>query len=247
MYKPLLFLEIKHGLKLNNYHLFILQKAESRRGANEANILFIIRVLTFFSHTKINLKMKNFLFAQFLPKQYHDLSTRTLLELEKCVEEKKLPSGSRCLRSDIKMIENIIGAKCENRFIRLPPIDSITFEPEQNETNSEIESFAEKTSFFVCSTPLRSENDSHSKNATRIYVPESESEESFESSIATDTSFAADNSQMPIPSPNTSSINARFFSPASPTSSSQERELFLGPHRYVDTPAQAIADFYEVW
>ena len=191
--------------------------------------------------------MKNFLFAQFLPKQYHDLTTRTLSELEKCVEEKKLPSGSRCLRSDIKVIENIIGAKSENRFIRLPPIDSITFESEPNETDSEIESFAEKTSLFVCSTPLRSENDSHLKTATRIYVPESESEESFESSIPTDNSFAAENSQMSIPSPNTSSIIARFYSPASPSSSSQERELFLGPHRYVDSPAQAIADFYEVW
>ena len=189
--------------------------------------------------------MNNFFFAINLAERYHDLASKSQESLQKCLEERILPSERRCLRSDLEIMRQIIEAKQQNRFIGLPP-----HEPENSIsdlTQSSGEDFSERS--FVCSTPLRSESESATPNF--IYVPESESE--LSTSIPTDTSFAnyrAISTQTDMSSEN-SPVNvtpeSQEYSPASPTPSDQIQEFFLGPFRYVNTPVEAIADFHEVW
>ena len=194
---------------------------------------------------RTKIRMNNFLFAINLPERYRDIASKSSQSLQECLEERILPSGRRCLRSDSEILRQIMEAKQENRFIGLPP-----YEPETSVsdlTQSSREDFSERS--FVCSTPLRPEMESGTPNF--VYVPETESEMS--TSALTDTSFAnnrsittqtdmnSDNSPMNV------TPESEECSPASPTPSDQIRELFLGPFRYVNTPVEAIADFHEDW
>ena len=189
--------------------------------------------------------MNNFFFAINLPERYHDLASKSQKSLKKCFEERILPSGRRCLRSDSEIIRQIMEAKQENRFIGLK-----SYEPEisvSDLTQSSREDFSERS--FVCSTPLRPESESETPNF--VYVPESESD--LSTSVPTDTSVAAHRSittQTDMNSENSPmdvSPESEEYSPASPTPSDQVRALFLGPFRYVNSPVEAIADFHEEW
>lgn len=169
--------------------------------------------------------MIQFLFAKNLSPRHQALDGETLENLQKCLKNCELPNGSRCLRSDIKVLKEIIRAKNENRYIPLEPkySEPITvIKSDENRADAIPEVFAEEN--------IR-------------YVAESEPEEDLETS-----SISSEKSE-------TESITPRsgYLSPWSPEPEIEDAETqtshgFRGPNdSFHETRLSAISSYYEAW
>ena len=174
---------------------------------------------------KLRKNMIQFLFAKNLSPRHQALDRETFENLEKCLKNRELPNGVRCLRSDIKVLREIIRAKNENRYISLKPKYS---EPisvvgsDENRADAISELFTEEN--------IR-------------YVAESEPEEDLENS-----SFSSGKSEIESIIP-----RSGYFSPWSPEPEFEDAETqtahgFRGPNdSFHETRLTAISSYYEAW
>ena len=169
--------------------------------------------------------MINFLFAKNLSSRHQAFDRKTLENLQECFKNCEFPNGARCLRSDMKVLREIIQAKKDNRYISLKPKYSAPNDSEEVDTNR-----TDKQSELSVDGNIR-------------YVAESESEEDFENS-----SIISRKSE-------TESLIPRsgYFSPWSPEPEVEDAETqtangFRGPNdSFHETRLSAISSFYEAW